>query len=208
MNRNSRILRKVKEQFILGLVVLLPLVLTAYILWEIFIWIDRILGKYLTHVTGAYIYGLGFAILVILIWAVGVLSHSPLGRGIVRHAKLLVFKAPIFGDVFKGIDTISTRALKKSKGSFENVVIVEYPKRDIYALGFLTSKDSVKFRKAKSLIDIVPVFVPTTPNPTSGILCFFEKKNIHPIEMGIDEAMETIISLGFVHPAQYRRKKI
>ena len=208
MSRNNKVFRKIKEQFIVGLVVLLPLVLTVYILWAIFMWIDSILGRYLTHITGAYIYGLGFVILIVLIWLVGVLSHSPAGRGIVRHVKMLVFKAPVFGDVFKGIDTISTSALRKSKGSFEHVVIVEYPKEDIYALGFLTSKDSIKFKKAKSPLEIVPVFVPTTPNPTSGILCFFEKKDIHPIEMGIDEAMETIISLGFVHPSKYKAKKI
>jgi len=208
MHKNNSMLSKFKEQFVVGLVVLLPLALTVYIVWFIFSKIDHILGKYLTHLTGAYIYGLGFLVLVILIWLVGVVSHSPIGKGVLRHLRVLAFKTPVFGDVFKGVETVSSKVVSKGKGSFKNVVVVEYPKEGIFALGFLTSRDTIKFKKAKSSLDIVPVFVPTTPNPTSGILCFFEKKDIYPIDMSIEEAMETVISLGFVHPGKYKPKKI
>ena len=208
MPRNNSILHKLKEQFVVGLVVILPLALTLYIIWLLFSKIDSILGKYLSHLTGAYIYGLGFILLIIVIWLVGVISHSSIGRGFVRHLQILIFKTPLFGEVFKGIETISSRVISKKKGSFEDVVVVEYPKKDMYALGFMTSADSIKFKKAKSSIDMVPVFLPTTPNPTSGFLYFIEKKNIYPVDLTIEEAMETIISLGFVHPMQYKQKKI
>jgi uncharacterized membrane protein len=207
MRKNS-IFHKLKEQFVVGLVVILPLFLTIYIIWFLFSKIDSILGKYLTQLTGIYIYGLGFILLVLLIWLVGFVSQNYIGKSILRHIKVLIFKTPLFGNVFKGIETISSKVIAKGKGSFEHVVVVEYPKKDIYALGFMTSVDSVKFAKAKSPIDFVPVFIPTTPNPTSGYLYFIEKKNIYPIEMSVEEAMETIISLGFVHPDKYKPKKI
>jgi len=208
MNKNNGIMHKIKSQFIVGLVVILPLALTVYIIWMLFSKIDSILGKYITGLTGGYIYGLGFILLIISIWLVGLISHSSVGQGLVRHVRALVFKTPLFGDVFKGIDSISSRVISKKKGSFENVVVVEYPKKDMYALGFMTSTDTVKFKKAKKNIDMVPIFLPTTPNPTSGFLYFIEKKNIYPIELSVEEAMETIISLGFVHPMQYKPKKL
>lgn len=208
MPRNNSILHMLKEQFVVGLVVILPLALTIYIIWFLFSSIDNILGKYLSHLTGAYIYGLGFVLLVLVIWLVGVVSHSAVGKGILRHIQALIFKTPLFGEVFRGIETISSKVIRKSKDSFDTVVIVEYPKKDIYALGFMTSKAAIKFRKSGSLLDMVPIFLPTTPNPTSGFLYFIERKNIHPIDMTVEEAMETIISLGFVHPNQYKHKKI
>jgi len=207
-NHFHHLLHKFKEQFVVGLVVIFPLALTVYIIWLLFSKIDSILGKYLSHITGAYIYGLGFLVLVIIIWLVGVISHSPIGRGVVRHVQVLIFKTPLFGEMFRGIETISSRVIRKHKGSFEQVVVVEYPKKDMYALGFMTSAEAVKFRKAKSMLDMVPVFLPTTPNPTSGFLYFIEKKNIYPIDLSVEEAMETIISLGFVHPMQYKQKRI
>jgi uncharacterized membrane protein len=207
MDKNNSLWGKIKSQFVVGLVVIFPLALTIWIIWIIFTKIDSILGKYLSHLTGAYIYGLGFIALILLIWLVGVLSHSAVGKAALRHLQLLLFKTPLFGNVFKGVETISSRVISKSKESFEHVVIVEYPKKDMYALGFLTSTDSIKFKKAKTL-DVVPVFLPTTPNPTSGFLYFIEKKKIYLVDLTVEQAMETIISLGFVHPSQYKQKKL
>lgn len=202
MQKEEKFIQKIKSQFILGLVVILPLALTLYIIWVLFSSIDSILGKYLSHLTGAYIYGLGFLLLIFIIWFVGFVSHSPFGQAVVRHVRLLIFKTPIFGNVFKGVDTISSKVLSKGKGSFKTVVILEYPKKDSYAIGFLTSGESIEFRNKKSA-ELVPVFIPTTPNPTSGFLVFVEKKNITRVKMSVEQAMETIISLGFIHPDKF-----
>ena len=201
MGNKNRLLEDIKKQFVLGLVILLPLAASAYVIYFLFTKIDNILGKYLP------VKGLGFVALIAIIWFVGFVGQSKIGRTLVHYVRAAVLRTPIFGQVFKGFDEIGTKIISPKKKRFETVVIVEYPKKDSYALGFMTVQEVIKFKKAKTNC-LVPVFLPTTPNPTSGYLLFFPKNKVYPIDISIKEAMETVISMGLVHPDEYKVKEL
>ena len=183
-----------KKQFLTGLIVLLPLVITIFIIGFLLSTINKLFGGRLA--------GIGWLVLIILIWLVGVISYSALGRNFIRHVKRLFMGAPVFGGMFKGIEEVTDKVFAGDKGAFRHVVLVEYPKKDSYALGFISSGDELKFKKKR----IIPVFVPTTPNPTSGLLLFFPKDKLTLLDIPVQKGMETIISMGFLHPKEYKRK--
>lgn len=191
---------EIKKQFFLGLVILLPLAASVYVIYFLFIKIDNILGGYFPF------RGIGFIVLLLVIWFAGFVGQSKVGRTLVHYVRAAVLRTPIFGQIFKGFDEVGERIISPGKKSFETVVIVEYPKKDSYALGFMTTEDVIKFKKAK--IKLVPVFLPTTPNPTSGYLLFFPKTQVYPVDISVKEAMEIVMSMGLVHPDEYKPKKL
>jgi uncharacterized membrane protein len=202
MEEKQGLLEILKRQFVLGLVIILPLAATIYVMWFLFTRLDNILGKYLPW------RGLGFLVLILIIWLTGFIGHSKVGRSLFSHIRAAVLKTPLFGQLFKGFDEISTKIITPShKKNFEHVVLVEYPKENSYTLGFITSGESIIFKRAKPN-QIVPVFVPTTPNPTSGYLLFYPKNKVHPLEMEVKKGMEIVFSMGIVHPEEYKLKKL
>ena len=206
MQGKTGLWHNIKKQFVLGLVIILPLAATIYVMWFLFTRIDNILGRYMPQLFGVYLRGVGFVTLLLVIWLAGFVGQSRIGRTLIHYVRAAVLRTPIFGHVFKGFDEVGAKIISPRKKTFETVVIVEYPKKDSYALGFMTSEDVIKFKTKK--IELMPVFVPTTPNPTSGFLLLFPKNKIHPIDISIKKGMETVISMGLVHPNEYRPKKL
>jgi uncharacterized membrane protein len=197
-------LKRLRTHFLTGLIVLTPVVVTAYVFWHLFFKIDSILSGWLTtwglyDLIGFKIPGIGFIILVLLVIFIGMLTRNFVGKKLIEAGDRLMTRIPIFNRIYTAIQQISQAFLTKRGSVFRKTVLVEYPRPGIYAIGFLTSVSRGEVQD-RTKTELYNVFLPTTPNPTSGFLLLVPKDEIIPLDMSIEEALKLIISGGTIVP--------
>lgn len=192
------------RHFIAGLMILLPLFLSFLILKFLLGQLDSILGPIFTKYIGFSIPGLGLISLIIIIWFTGVLTTNFLGKEFVKIYETIISKVPILNTIFSGIKQISDSLFSTSKKSFSKVVLVEIPGAGIQLIGFLTSDQVVPYKDGNNKKGVYHVFVPTTPNPTSGFIILVEARYVHPVDVSIEDGFKSVISLGVYHPEFYK----
>lgn len=191
-----------RRYFINGLLILLPGVITVYVLIFSFATIDGILGTVVTKLIGRPIPGAGSILTILLILATGVLTTNVIGRTIFSWGEQIFRKIPILRHIYQGVEQV-TKAFSGSSDlqKFRSVVLIQYPREGIYSLGFVTNDQVPEFDEllnAKSLT----VFIPTTPNPTSGFCIIVPAKDCVPVNISVENAFRTIISAGIIGPSK------
>lgn len=196
--------RKLKTYFLTGLVVLIPLVLTIYIIWKLFYAIDGLLRGLVTNVLERFgipisSVGLGFITVILLILLTGLIAKNYFGRKLIQLGELIFAKIPLINRIYRAIQQISNAFFSERREVFKKAVLIEYPRKGVYSLGFLTqdTKGEVQERLDQ---DMLSVFLPTTPNPTSGFLLFVPKRDVIELSMSIEEALKLVISGGVITP--------
>tara|TARA_B100001559_G_scaffold316209_1_gene319411 strand:- start:300 stop:914 length:615 start_codon:yes stop_codon:yes gene_type:complete len=190
------IFAKIRNYFIAGVVVLIPIGITVYLT----IIITKISSKILpneinpNHYLPFDIPGLEIIISIILITIIGWLSLSFIGKRLLLIFENLLKKIPILRTIYSAINQM-TETFTKDKGNKKNVVLVEYPRKGSWAVGFAT-KDNTGEISQKTNRKLVNVFVPTTPNPTSGFLLMFPKEEVIYLDLTFEEASSFIVSAG------------
>jgi uncharacterized membrane protein len=183
-----------KKYFITGLLVLIPLWATYFVLAGLLRRIDGLLGDLPSYLVGFRFPGMGIIALVFFILIVGVLSANYIGHRLLRYGEELMKRVPIVSGIYTTIKQIMETF--SMKNNFQGVGLVEYPRKGCYSLGFITGE------VAGSTIGqpgfFVSVFIPTTPNPTAGFLLILPKEEVTRLDMSVDEGMKFIISLGLV----------
>lgn len=215
--RRPGIVSRLRASFLTGLVVIAPVGLTIWLIWSVVGWIDgfvlplvpeayhpdRMLQDFLGYDPDVQINvrGLGVVIFLIFTVIVGWMAKGLIGRSLIRFAESLVERTPVVRTIYSGIKQISETIFAQSERSFEKACLIEYPRRGIWALGFIstTTKGEVD-AKADPGNEMVSVFVPTTPNPTSGFLLFFPKNDVIELDMTVEDAAKLVISAGLVYP--------
>ena len=189
-------LSRFRNNFIGGIVVLIPIGVTFYITALIISISSKILPKEINpnHYLPYNIPGLEIVISIILITLIGWLSLSIIGKKLLDIFELILKKIPILRTIYSALGQM-TDSLKKNENNKKNVVLVEYPRKGSWAVGFAT-RDNTGEIKDKIKRDLVNVFVPTTPNPTSGFLLMFPKEDIIYLDMNFEEASKFIVSAG------------
>jgi len=183
-----------KKYFITGLLVLLPVWATYYVLTALLGVIDGILADLPAHFLGYRIPGLGIVTLVLFVLLVGILFANYLGSQIVRASDELLHKVPLVRGVYFTVKQVMETFSMKHK--FHGVGLVEYPRKGCYSVGFMTGEAP---GGALGLTGrFVTVFVPTTPNPTAGFLLILPESEVTKLDMTVEEGMKFIISLGLV----------
>ncbi|WP_187430615.1 hypothetical protein ROLI_021480 [Roseobacter fucihabitans] len=206
-----------RASFLTGLVVIAPVGLTIWLIWSVVGWID---GLVLPLVPGSYqpdrvlqdwlgldpeiqinIRGIGVVIFLAFTILVGWMAKGFLGRSFIRFAESLVERTPVVRSIYSGIKQISETVFAQSDRSFEKACLIEYPRRGIWAIGFIstTTKGEIAAR-ANNANPMVSIFVPTTPNPTSGFLLFFPADDVIELDMTVEDAAKLVISAGLVYP--------
>jgi uncharacterized membrane protein len=194
------IFAKIRNYFIAGVVVLIPIGITVYLT----IIITKISSKILpneinpNHYLPFDIPGLEIIISIILITIIGWLSLSFIGKRLLLIFENLLKKIPILRTIYSAINQM-TETFTKDKGNKKNVVLVEYPRKGSWAVGFAT-KDNTGEISQKTNRKLVNVFVPTTPNPTSGFLLMFPKEEVIYLDLTFEEASSFIVSAGTSNP--------
>ena len=194
----------IKRYFFTGLLISAPIGATIYI--TIFI-VEFIAGLVpqrfnpnglLPEIIGYEIPGLELIIAFISFILIGLIFSTLFGKAILGYFDNLITRIPFAGNVYKAIKQI-TETFSNADAAYQKVVLIEYPRKDIYAIGFMTgeTKGEIKDRKK---IDMVNVFVPTTPNPTSGFLLFIPKEDAVELDMSVEDAIKLVVSAGMVVP--------
>ncbi|MFQ5888382.1 MAG: DUF502 domain-containing protein [Candidatus Hydrothermarchaeales archaeon] len=192
-------LRRLRNFFITGLAVSVPLVATIYIVWVTFRFLDGILSPFLKAIIGEekYISGIGLIITLLLITAIGAFATFAIGRQMVNLFEESFSKIPLVRGIYSTFKQASDAFLvhKPSSGS-RGVVLVEYPRKGIYTIG-LTTAITVREIQEKTEEPVVNVFIPTSPNPTSGMLIIVPEDAVIPLDMTTEEGLKLIVSGGF-----------
>jgi uncharacterized membrane protein len=193
---------KLKKIFITGLAIIIPVGLTLYILTFLIDMMDNLLKiipfRYQPEtLLGFRIPGLGVIVTVVLIFVCGLVAKSYLGYKIVSSGESLVDKIPFVRSIYQSIKQVSDSMFADRRSGFKKVVLVEFPRKGIYTVGFVTGKPGPEIQ-SKVGQTCISVFLPTTPNPTSGYLVIIPEDDLLQVDMTVEEALTYIISVGIV----------
>ena len=198
--KKSTFLSRLRNYFIAGIVVLIPFGITIYITLFIISISSKILPKEINpnYYLPYNIPGLEIIISLFLITFIGWLSLSFLGKKLLDLFNRILKKIPILRTIYSAIGQM-TETFTKNDNSKKNVVLIEYPRKGCWAVGFATKDNSGEI-SSKTNKKLVNVFVPTTPNPTSGFLLMFPKEEVIYLDMSFEEASRFIVSAGSSEP--------
>lgn len=195
--KRSRLARKVRNQFLEGILVTVPIGATILILVWIFSTVDKLLQPLIKSISGHTIPGIGFIATIVLIYLAGVITDNFLGKVLIRYGETLLAKIPVVRHLYSGAKQIlqSFATLKRKKTGFMQVVLVEFPRKGMKAIGFITNEIT-----DKSGEKYLSVLIPTAPNPTTGFLQILKEEEVIRTQMSVDEAIKMIISVGKIAP--------
>ena len=198
--KKSPFVARLRNYFITGIIVLVPLGFTLYLT----LFLVSILSKLIPEEINPNSYlpfsipGLEIAISIIFITLIGFISLSFIGKKILKLINDLLKKIPFLRTIYSAIGQM-TESFANKKGKKKSVVLVQYPSKGSWAVGFATKDNKGEITK-KTNTKLVNVFVPTTPNPTSGFLLMFPKKEVIYLDMSFEEASKFIVSAGTSNP--------
>jgi uncharacterized membrane protein len=199
---------RLRNYFLTGFVVCAPLVITIYLTWSFVGWVDSWVKPYIPPVYNPDTYtpfevpGFGLIVALVLITLVGFLTANIIGRTIVRYGEYLLDRMPLIRTIYRGLKQILETVLSERSNTFKKVGLVEYPRKGLWALVFIATdaEGEVQVRLEGEAGPTVAVFLPTTPNPTSGFLLFVPKSDIVELDMSVEEGAKLVISAGLVTP--------
>ncbi len=204
---------RLRANFIAGVLVTAPLAITFFVAWQVLGFIDARVTPFIPAVYNPNTYlpfgvpGVGLVVLVGLLTAIGALTTVFLGRTLVRLSERMMDRVPVIRSVYGATKQIFHTILAQKSQAFRQVVLLEYPRRGIWALAFVTSHTEGEVQNL-SEDDLVNVFLPTTPNPTSGFLLFFPRRDLIYLSMSVEEGAKMIISGGIVTPPDNRPEDV
>jgi len=182
----------------------LPVFITLYFLFIIFRFIDGIFGKvvnfYIKQHLGFEIPGIGIIISILLVFAVGFTAANFFGKRIIRALEGWFLKFPFIRQIYPAAKQIVDSFISKDSPAFKKVVLVQYPSRGIWSVGFLTN-ESFKEANDKTGRDLLHVFIATTPSPLTGFLVLAPREDVTELDISIEDGVKLIISAGIVKPS-------
>jgi uncharacterized membrane protein len=201
--------RRLRANFLTGLVVAAPIGITIWLAVQVIGFVDQSVAGFIpdryNEVYNQYgLPGSGVLIVVVLLTVIGFLTRNFLGRSLLAYGESLVNRMPVVRSVYGALKQIFDAVIQQSN-NFREVVLVEYPRRGIWAIGFVTSTTRGEIQNLTE-DDVVNVFLPTTPNPTSGFLLFVPRRDLVTLHMSVEEGIKLVISGGLVTPEDPRAK--
>jgi uncharacterized membrane protein len=193
-----------RKYLIAGLLVWMPLGITFLVIRAIVGFLDQTLlllpeAYQPDNFLGIHIPGLGVLLAVVLVLATGMIVANLLGRRLVNAWESLLSRIPLVRTLYAGIKQILEAVLATDGQSFRRVLLVEYPRKGVWSLAFMTS-DQLGEVQEKTRSEVISVFIPTTPNPTSGFVLMLPKEDVIELEMSVEQGLKMIISMGVVVP--------
>ncbi len=192
-----------KRYFLTGLLVITPIWGTILILKTLFVTVDSILGTALADLVlpDYYFPGLGIMALMLLIFLAGVLATNFLGRRMVSRWEELLDRVPIVRGIYATLKSMMDILSFKQREKYDKVVMIQFPKDGNYCLAFVTGETRGEIQRLAPE-PLIHVFVPTSPNPTSGYFLLVPEKEVEAVDMSVEEAMKLIVSGGFYSPQE------
>ena len=202
----GRLVTSIRNNFITGLAVVLPVAVTIWAVWSFAGFVDASVLPFLPAKYNPLTYfdinvrGMGVVVFLIFTTIIGALTKGLFGRSLVRTAEGLVDRMPVVRSLYNGLKQIVETVVSQSSSSFEKACLVEYPRKGIWAVAFISTKSGGELLTKTGQQAMTSVFLPTTPNPTSGFLLFVPTEDVIELDMTVEEAAKLVISAGLVMP--------
>ncbi len=201
--------QRMRAYFFAGILIVAPISITFYLAWLFITFVDSKVTPLIPEHYNPESYlpfavpGLGLLILVLGLTLVGALTAGFMGRIWVRFSERMLARMPVIRSVYSAVKQIFETVLADQSAAFREAVLVEYPRRGMWAIGFITGRTKGEVQNVTE-DECINVFLPTTPNPTSGFLLFVPKPDIVPLSMSVEEAIKMVISGGILTPPDRR----
>lgn len=202
----QNILSKLRSYFIAGVLITAPVAITIWLTISIISFLDRTVKNLILPQNSMAEYwtlysipGLGIVIAVLFILIVGMFATNILGRFFVKVGESILDRLPVVRSLYGATKQIFETVFADKADAFREVVMIEYPRKDMWVLGFLTGTSKGEIQ-ANTIDDVVNIFVPTTPNPTSGFLLFVPRKDVKILDLTIEQGIKLIVSAGIITP--------
>ncbi len=210
-HRRTGLFARLRASFLTGLVVIAPVALTIWLIWTMIGWVDGVVLPLIpydltpAHYIGINLRGVGVVVFLVFTILVGWVAKGLIGRTLIRFGENLVNRMPVVRSIYSGVKQIAETIFAQSERSFETACLIQYPRKGIWAIGFISTMAKGEIAsKAETGGALVSVFLPTTPNPTSGFLLFLPKEDVIELDMSVEDAAKLVISAGLVYPNQVK----
>ncbi len=203
----TTLMGRVRGYFFAGLLVTAPIALTIYFVWIVVRFVDNIIKAIIPeeYLLGYYlpfdVPGLGLIVAVVGLTFIGAIAAGFFGRLIIRIGERIVEQMPIVRNIYGALKQVFETVLSRDSMSFRQVALVEYPRRGIWSLGFVTGTTTGEVQQDTE-DEVINVFLPTTPNPTSGFLLFIPKSEVQLLDMTVEDGIKMVVSAGIITPKQ------
>lgn len=194
----QKIMKSFRSYFFAGAFALIPVILSIYLIYNFIVWIDNVFQS-LTQIVLPF--GVGFICTVSITIVTGMVAKNFIGKKIIKLGNSIIVSVPVLNKVFLAVQQIMDVLVNPSKNKLGQVVMVEFPQPGAWSIGFITSKETHEISTAVGE-EVVCVYVPTTPNPTSGFMIYTPESKTIPIAMSPELAIKAVISAGMVSSAK------
>jgi len=184
-----------KRNLLAGIIVVVPIAGTIFILHWLFFSIDGLLAPLVEAIFGRNIVGVGFIMMLIVVYLAGIIGANVIGKRIIRRSELFLAAVPMVRSIYNTFKQVLESIILPTKGGFKEVVLVEFPRLGMRTIGFVTNR--VKDSAGR---DYVNVYIPTTPNPTSGYLEIIPADEVTPTGWSVEDAVKIVVSGGMISP--------
>lgn len=207
IGRRRRLLNRIRNYFLTGVIVAAPLTITVYLTASIVNWVDGLVKPLIPRAWNPENYvpfplpGTGLVVALIALTVLGFLTANIFGRTIIALGERVLNRMPLIRNVYAALKQIFETALSERSSTFRQAGLIEYPRRGLWAVVFLATsvKGEVSHRLPED-DDAISVFLPTTPNPTSGFLLFVPRRDVLILDMSVEDAAKLVISAGLITP--------
>ncbi|WP_394708665.1 DUF502 domain-containing protein [uncultured Cohaesibacter sp.] len=203
-----------RNYFLTGLVIAAPIGITLYITWAFIGWVDSTVKPYIPHIYNPDNYlpfsvpGVGLVFSFLILTILGFLTANFVGRSLLTFGEVFVGRMPLVRNLYNALKQIFETALSQKGKTFTKAVVIEYPRRGLWALAFVATETTGevahriedKEKPGDAHKGYISVFLPTTPNPTSGFLLFVPRRDIIMLDMSVEDAAKLVVSAGLVSP--------
>jgi uncharacterized membrane protein len=202
----SPLLQRLRNDFLTGLVVVLPIFLTVYIVVWFVGFVDDKVAPLVPraydpeNIFGRNVFGFGLALFVAFTTLVGALAKNLIGRQVLAFGETILGRTPIVRPIYNGLKQIAETLFASTGNNFQQTCLVEFPRRGIWRIGFVSNDALGEIPGRAGETDMLSVFLPHTPNPTTGFLIFLPRSDVTLLDMTVEEAVKVVISGGLVSP--------
>ena len=203
-SRRTTLMHRLRNYFLTGVILAAPLFLTIYITWSFVQWVDSWVTPFIPpiyrpdHYLRFAVPGFGLVVALIFLTLLGFLTANIIGRQTILLGESLLGRMPIVRNLYRGLKQIFETVLSRRAGAFKTVALIEYPRKGIWSMVFVSTEARGELQHR--IDQTVAVFLPTTPNPTSGFLLFVPRSDMIVLDMTVEDAAKMIISAGLVTP--------
>ncbi|MBI2236075.1 MAG: DUF502 domain-containing protein [Magnetospirillum sp.] len=202
-----RLAARLRAYFFAGVLITAPISITIYIAWQFIAFVDDRVSPLIPPTLNPQNWGVpgfGLVVVVAVLTLIGATMAGFAGRMFIRLSEAVLERTPVIRSIYSAVKQVFETVLAQKANAFREVVLVEYPRSGIWTLGFITGSTAGEVRDCFEE-EMVNVFVPTTPNPTSGFLLFLPRRDLRVLAMTVEEGLKMVVSTGIITPAGQRQ---